>query len=94
MAARRFPPSWSVDDIDAVFVVNDSNGQTTTLLTRDGDSRRTSQASDSAPMDDFNMSHMPNNSARNSILRLDIAFVAISKSFPALGGAIQRVLVF
>jgi hypothetical protein len=24
---RRFPPPWSVEDIDAAFVVKDSNGQ-------------------------------------------------------------------
>ena len=26
-AARRFPPPWSVEDIDAAFVVKDSAGQ-------------------------------------------------------------------
>jgi len=25
--ARRFPPPWSVEDIDAAFVVKDSAGQ-------------------------------------------------------------------
>jgi hypothetical protein len=25
--SRRFPPSWSIEDIDAVFVVKDSAGQ-------------------------------------------------------------------
>jgi hypothetical protein len=27
MAARRFPPPWTVEDIDAAFVVRDQNGQ-------------------------------------------------------------------
>ena len=27
MAARRFPPPWSVEDIGAAFVVKDSDGQ-------------------------------------------------------------------
>jgi hypothetical protein len=27
MAARRFPPPWSVEDIGAAFVVTDSAGQ-------------------------------------------------------------------
>jgi hypothetical protein len=27
LPARRFPPPWSVEDIDAAFVVKDSNGQ-------------------------------------------------------------------
>jgi hypothetical protein len=27
MPARRFPPSWTVEDIGAAFVVKDSNGQ-------------------------------------------------------------------
>jgi len=27
MPARRFPPPWSVEDIDAAFVVKDSTGQ-------------------------------------------------------------------
>jgi hypothetical protein len=27
MTARRFPPLWSVEDIDAAFVVKDSAGQ-------------------------------------------------------------------
>jgi hypothetical protein len=27
MPARRFPPPWSVEDIGAAFVVNDSAGQ-------------------------------------------------------------------
>ena len=27
VAARRFPPPWSVEDIGAAFVVKDSNGQ-------------------------------------------------------------------
>ena len=26
-AARRFPPPWSVEDIDAAFVVKDGGGQ-------------------------------------------------------------------
>jgi hypothetical protein len=26
-ANRRFPPPWSVEDIDAAFVVKDGNGQ-------------------------------------------------------------------
>jgi hypothetical protein len=25
--ARRFPPPWSVEDIDAAFVVKDGSGQ-------------------------------------------------------------------
>jgi hypothetical protein len=28
IAVRRFPPPWSMDDIDAAFVVKDSTGQT------------------------------------------------------------------
>jgi hypothetical protein len=27
MTARRFPPPWSVEELDACFVVRDSNGQ-------------------------------------------------------------------
>jgi hypothetical protein len=27
MTARRFPPPWSVEDIDAAFVVKDGSGQ-------------------------------------------------------------------
>ena len=27
MASRRFPPPWSVEDIDAAFVVKDGSGQ-------------------------------------------------------------------
>jgi hypothetical protein len=27
MAERRFPPPWSVDELEACFVVRDSNGQ-------------------------------------------------------------------
>ena len=27
MPARRFPPSWTVEDIGAAFVVRDGNGQ-------------------------------------------------------------------
>jgi hypothetical protein len=27
MNGRRFPPPWSVEGIDAAFVVKDSNGQ-------------------------------------------------------------------
>jgi hypothetical protein len=27
VTARRFPPPWSVEDIDAAFVVRDANGQ-------------------------------------------------------------------
>ncbi len=27
MAERRFPPPWSVEDIDAAFVVKDHTGQ-------------------------------------------------------------------
>ncbi len=27
MATRHFPPPWSVEDIDAAFVVKDSSGQ-------------------------------------------------------------------
>jgi hypothetical protein len=27
MPARRFPPPWSVDELEACFVVRDSNGQ-------------------------------------------------------------------
>jgi hypothetical protein len=27
MSARRFPPPWSVDELDACFVVNDGAGQ-------------------------------------------------------------------
>ena len=27
MSARRFPPPWSVEDIDAAFVVKDGGGQ-------------------------------------------------------------------
>jgi hypothetical protein len=27
MAARRFPPPWSVEELDACFVVRDDNGQ-------------------------------------------------------------------
>ncbi len=27
MAERRFPPPWSIEDIDAAFVVKDSSGQ-------------------------------------------------------------------
>jgi hypothetical protein len=30
--ARRFPPPWSVEELDACFVVNDSGGQ---LLSKD-----------------------------------------------------------
>jgi len=28
IAVRRFPPPWSIEDIDAAFVVKDSTGQT------------------------------------------------------------------
>jgi hypothetical protein len=27
MPARRFPPPWSVDELEACFVVRDGNGQ-------------------------------------------------------------------
>jgi hypothetical protein len=27
MPARRFPPPWSIEDIDAAFVVKDGSGQ-------------------------------------------------------------------
>jgi len=27
MSERRFPPPWSVEDIDAAFVVKDGSGQ-------------------------------------------------------------------
>jgi hypothetical protein len=27
MPARRFPPPWSVEELDACFVVRDANGQ-------------------------------------------------------------------
>jgi hypothetical protein len=27
MSARRFPPPWSVEELDACFVVRDHNGQ-------------------------------------------------------------------
>ena len=28
MPPRRFPPPWSIEDIDAAFVVKDGSGQT------------------------------------------------------------------
>jgi hypothetical protein len=31
MPARRFPPRWSVEELDAGFVVRDHNGQTLAL---------------------------------------------------------------
>ena len=27
MSARRFPPTWAVEELDACFVVRDHNGQ-------------------------------------------------------------------
>jgi hypothetical protein len=31
MVERRFPPPWSVEELDACFVVRDHNGQQTRL---------------------------------------------------------------
>jgi hypothetical protein len=32
MAARRFPPPWSVEETDACFIVGDINGQALTYV--------------------------------------------------------------
>ena len=32
MTARRFPPPWSVEELDACFVVRDQSGQQTDLV--------------------------------------------------------------
>jgi hypothetical protein len=32
MTARRFPPPWSVEDIDAAFVVRDHTGQALAII--------------------------------------------------------------
>ena len=41
MLARRFPPPWSVEDIDGYFVVKANNGQPLVFISyRDGVARR------------------------------------------------------
>ena len=41
MLARRFPPPWSVEDIDGYFVVKANNGQPNVFISyRDGVARR------------------------------------------------------
>jgi hypothetical protein len=41
LTARRFPPPWSVEELDACFVVRDHSGQkrAAKLLTKDGGER-------------------------------------------------------
>jgi hypothetical protein len=36
MPARRFPPPWTVEELDAGFVVRDHDGQEATRLSSDG----------------------------------------------------------
>jgi hypothetical protein len=37
MAARRFPPPWTVEELDACFVVRDHKRQRGCILTRNRD---------------------------------------------------------
>jgi hypothetical protein len=43
-ANRRFPPPWSVEDIDAAFVVKDGNGQKLAYVYYEEESGRRSAA--------------------------------------------------
>ncbi len=44
MTERRFPPPWSVEDIDAAFVVKDSAGQKLAYVYYEEESGRRSAA--------------------------------------------------
>jgi hypothetical protein len=44
MIARRFPPPWSVEELDACFVVRDSNGQQLAYVYFEDESGRRSAA--------------------------------------------------
>ena len=44
LMARRFPPPWSVEDIDAAFVVKDSAGQKVAYVYYENEPRRRSAA--------------------------------------------------
>jgi hypothetical protein len=44
MPARRFPPPWSVEELDACFVVTDSAGQKLGYIYFENEPRRRSAA--------------------------------------------------
>jgi hypothetical protein len=44
MTARRFPPPWSVEELDACFVVRDHNGQQLAYVYFEGEPGRRSAA--------------------------------------------------
>ena len=44
MRSRRFPPPWSVEELDACFVVMDSNGQQLAYVYFEDESGRRSGA--------------------------------------------------
>jgi hypothetical protein len=75
MNARRFPPPWFVEDIDAAFVVKDSNGQKLPEFTdlfcriRDFQVNWSAIAAASSPVSLINLS-------RTGPLTLGSAFVA------------------
>jgi hypothetical protein len=44
MSARRFPPPWSVAELDACFVVRDANGQALSYVYYESEPGRRSAA--------------------------------------------------
>ena len=44
MPTRRFPPPWSVEELDACFVVRDHNGQAQAYVYFENEPRRRSAA--------------------------------------------------
>ena len=44
MTARRFPPPWSVEELDACFVVKDASGQKLGYFYNEGEPGRRSAA--------------------------------------------------
>jgi hypothetical protein len=44
MVARRFPPPWSIEELDACFVVRDANGQALSYIYYESEPGRRSAA--------------------------------------------------
>ena len=63
MPSRRFPPLWTVEDIDAAFVVKDSAGQKLAYVYYDDEPGRRSAAKlltrDEAPKIAVNIAKLP-----------------------------------